>query len=634
MVLLSAQELGKQFGDFILFENFTFTVDSADKIGLIGDNGAGKTTLFSMLRNPRFGESPTELGMIARSKELRVGYMEQHACSRLERTLYEEVEDVFEPLRAMEREMARVNEMLHVVSVSDLIARQHELTEQFEGLGGLYFRNRVRAALTGLGFDEAAFEQPVSTLSGGQKSKAAMARLLLSDTNLLLLDEPTNHLDIASVEWLEEFLRGYNGAMMVISHDRFFLDRVTNRTFEIAHKKLYQTGGNYSVHKALRDKNREVAEKHYKTAKREIQRREETIARFRQFNREKSIKQAESKQKALDKFIETVEIPDKEADAIRFDFSARTGSGNDVLMAERLAMGFGERQLFADVTFTVYRGERIFLIGPNGCGKTTLLKILNDRLMPRRGQVRLGARVKPGYYDQTQADLTPRNTVIEEVWSVYPELNETALRSALAAFLFKGKDVYKMIYELSGGERARVLLLKLMLRQDNLLLLDEPTNHLDIGSQEALEKALGGYDGTIFIVSHDRYFINRLATRVLRLTEDGVVSIPGNYDAYLEKYRETPVENAEKPEKENTYLQRKELASERRKLTTRLNRAEAAIAAAEAEIAALHQRLADPAVTADYEKVLELTAAMERRQRELDGLLEEWEILAAQKEEQ
>ncbi len=626
MSLLAAHQLSKYFGERCLFDGLTFDVDDRDRIGLVGANGTGKTTLFRILT----GEETTDGGTLVFSQKTRLGYLEQHACSTPGRTLWDEVESVFAPVMEMERTLRDINNRLAGPENGDLalIEQQHLLQERFEAAGGLYYKGRVRSTLLGLGFDEAAFHQPVSSLSGGQRSKAAMGRLLLSDSNLLLLDEPTNHLDIPSVEWLEEFLRSYPGAFLVISHDRYFLDRVTNRTMELEHQRLYCTAGNYSLHKQNRERDREIAEKHFKTASREIKKLEENIALLKQWNREKSIRAAESREKRLEKMKERLETPEEESDTIRFDFTASATSGNEVILAEDLAMGFENRPLFRGVDFLVRRGERVFLLGPNGCGKTTLLRILCGQLKPQKGYVQLGAKVSVGYYDQTQAGLDMDKTAIDQIWDAYPDLTQTQLRNALAAFLFRGDDVFKPVSLLSGGERARLLLLKLMLARDNLLLLDEPTNHLDIASREALEDALSGYDGTIFIVSHDRYFINRMADRILRLSNDGCGSYPGKYDDYLEKLSQQtplPAQPEGKKPKENTYKLRKEQESARRKLKTRIQRTEEEIAQAEAAITALNGQLETQEVAADYGRVLEITAQLEEENHRLDTLMEQWE---------
>lgn len=633
MTSLSVQHISKYFGEQRLFDGVTFDIGDRDKVGLVGANGCGKTTLFRILT----GETAPDSGGIIRSKTTRIGYLEQHACSDGDRTLLDEVLLVFAPVMTMENELREITERLAGPDSGDtaLIERQHLLREQFENAGGLTYLSRTRAALLGLGFDEPALSQPVSSLSGGQRSKAAMARLLLSDANLLLLDEPTNHLDIPSVEWLEEFLRTYSGAVVVISHDRYFLDKVTGRTLELSGGRLYQTNGNYSAHRHARDKDREVTEKHFKTASRDIKKLEDNIALLKQWNREKSIRAAESREKRLERMKAALEIPEAEADTIHFDFTAAMTSGNEVLVTDSLKMGFENRLLFDNVSFQVRRGERVFLLGPNGCGKTTLLRILNGQLAPLKGTVRLGAKVSIGYYDQTQERLDMKKSALEQLSDAYPALSGTELRCALAAFLFRGDDVFKPASLLSGGERARLLLLSLMLARDNLLLLDEPTNHLDIASREALEDALSGYDGTLFIVSHDRYFINRMATRVLRLTEDGCASIDGNYDDYAERFSvpaHPETAPAEKPARENTYKLRKEQESLRRKTAARVRRAEEAVAALEEETASLHAQLEQPEVAADYERLLAVTAELDETQTRLEQQMAEWEAALSEME--
>ena len=529
MIVLAAHHVGKHFGERVLFDNVSFDIQEHEKVGLVGSNGCGKTTLFRML----VGEESVDEGDVVTARDTRLGYAEQHACADSQRTLWDEVESVFAPVMAVERELQEVTRQLEAVAMPELIERQHTLQEQLERMGGLYYRSRVKATLLGLGFDEAAFSQPVSTLSGGQRSKAAMGKLLLSDSNLLLLDEPTNHLDIPSVEWLEDFLRTYTGAVVVISHDRYFLDKVTTRTLELTHGRMVETRGNYTAHRENRKREQEIAEHHYKSATRRIQHVEDSITKLKQFNREKSIRAAESKEKMLERLKADLEIPDSEEQTIQFDFTARTTSGNEVLDVQELAMGFENRPLFHDVNFKLWKGQRVFLLGPNGCGKSTLLKIINRRLRPQHGLVRMGAKVSVGYYDQTQQELDTTKTAIEAMWDAYPMLTQTELRNAMAAFLFRGEDVFQPIAVLSGGERARLLLLKLMLARDNLLLLDEPTNHLDIASREALEDALSGYDGTLLIVSHDRYFISRIATGILEFSGDTVRQYAMNYEEYL-----------------------------------------------------------------------------------------------------
>ncbi len=632
MTAISVQALTKYFGERCLFSNVTFDVNEQDRVGFIGSNGCGKTTLFRML----IGSETADGGQVIRSKDTRFGYMEQHTCSDRDITLYDEVEKVFEPVKQAERELAAIDAQVEAGKTDEAtLLQQQALRERFQEMGGLYYKNRVRATLLGLGFTPEALDLPVTALSGGQRSKAAMAKLLLSDANCLLLDEPTNHLDVAAVEWLEEFLRGYTGAAIIISHDRYFLDKVTTRTIELANGKLYASNGNYTAHKAWRQTQREIEEKHYKTAMQEIERIEENIALLKQWNREKSVRTAESKEKAVERLRRDLVTPEHMEQTIRFDFSAAEVGGNEVLTVGELAKSFDHLTLFRDVAFGLRRGERVFLLGPNGCGKTTLLKILNGVLQADDGFVRLGSKVTVGYYDQVQENLDNRKTALEELSDAFPRMDNGALRSALAAFLFRGDDVFKPISTLSGGEKARLLLLKLMLSRHNLLLLDEPTNHLDITSREALEQALEGYTGTVLAVSHDRYFINRMADRILHLGADSCASYTGNYDAYALacKAAATPATatTAAAP-KQNTYLQQKEQASQRRKMQTQLTRTEQAIAQLEQEIAELEETLASPDTAADYEQLMALTENLHAKQQELDEKMLIWAEVSEQLE--
>ncbi len=624
MARLAAQRISKYFGARALFTDLSFEIGDGDKIGLVGDNGCGKTTLLRIL----MGEERADGGEVVRYRDTAIGYMEQHTCREESRTLWDEVESVVAPVMAMERELAALDAAIEGSEpTADQLDRQHRLREQFEAAGGLYYKSRVRATLLGLGFPESAFSTPVGVLSGGQRSKAAMGRLLLAQTNLLLLDEPTNHLDIPSVEWLEEYLRGYNGALVVISHDRYFLDRVTTRTMELKGGRLYVTDGSYSVHKERREKDREIEEKHYKTAMQEIRRIEENITLLKQWNREKSIRAAESREKRVERLKQDLVAPEQENKTIRFAFTAAQGSGNEVLTAGGLRMGFDGAELFRDASLQLFRGERVFLLGPNGCGKTTLLKILADRLAPLAGFVRLGAKVTVGYYDQVQQGLDVHKTALQELWDAYPRKTETEIRSAMAAFLLRGDDVYKTIGVMSGGERARLLLLKLMLAGDNLLLLDEPTNHLDIASREALEEALADYDGTILAVSHDRYFINRMASRVVQFTPDGLLPGGNNYDAYTAAREQAAAKpkTEKKPPKENDYKLRKERESTIRRLQTAVRRAEERVGELETEIETVNAALNDPAVAADYARLTELTERLTECNRLLDDTMEQWE---------
>ena len=625
MAYLHAYNLNVSFGDRVLFDGVSFEVGEHDRVGLIGVNGAGKTTLFRLIT----GELEPTAGEAFVSKQARVGYLEQHACADSARSIYDEMLSVFADVMQVERELSETTHLLEAGEgdLNALINRQQDLNDRFERMGGLTYRSRTRAALMGLGFPEKDFDQPCGNLSGGQKSKLSLGKLLLSGANLLLLDEPTNHLDIESVEWLEGFLRDFTGAALIISHDRYFLDRVTNRTMELEHGHVKLFKGNYTAYQQFKKQEREVQRKHYENSMREMKRIEGIIAQQRQWNREKNIRTAESKEKMLERMKAELEIPESELDSLRFAFQPRMVSGNDVILASGLAKSFEEKKLFANVELHVRRGDRAFLLGPNGCGKTTLLRVLLGRTPADQGRFTFGTNVQIGYFDQGLAGLHPEKTVLDEIWDTYPAMTQTQVRSALAAFLFQGEDVYKQVQTLSGGEKARTALLKLMLSGANLLLLDEPTNHLDISSREALEDALSGYEGTMLIISHDRYFINKLANRVLHLTHDGVKEYLGGYDDYVQALDNQPRPGkvaAEKP-KQNDYKLRKERESERRKLMGRISRCEQEIAAIDEETAALNAQLEQPQVAADYAKVLELTQQLAALHEKQEALYAEWE---------
>lgn len=638
MPLLSAHSLAKHFGERTLFEHVSFDVEERSRMALVGENGCGKTTLFHILT----GEQAPDEGQVVKHKDARIGYMQQHMSTSAARTLFEEVEEVFAEQREAEKELEKINAQLldsaHLGETA-LIERQAQLREQLEKNGGLYYKSRVRSTLLGLGFSEDDLTRTMDTFSGGQRSKAAMARLLLSSANLLLLDEPTNHLDIQSVEWLEGFLSDYRGAFIVISHDRYFLDRVTNRTIELCAGRLYTTNGNYSAHREKRQQDREIQQKHYSNARREIKRIEDNIALLKQWNREKSIRAAESREKRVERLKAELTVPESELSMIRFDFTAAQTSGSEVIEAGELAKSF-HKPLFQNVELHIRRGERVFLYGENGCGKTTLLKIINGMLQPDKGFIRLGAKVSIGYYDQTQSALCDDKMAIDELWDTYPQMTQTEIRSAMAAFLFRGDDVFKPVGLLSGGERARLLLLKLMLAKNNLLLLDEPTNHLDIASREALEKALDGYDGTMLIVSHDRYFINRMATRMLRMTENGLQSVEGNYDALAERInrekQKEEIASADRsaPSKKESGRQTRETAAMRRRISAELRQLEQQITEEETAAAQAQERLNLPETAADYQRILELTEELERHRSAVDVLMARWEDLQLQLEQQ
>lgn len=633
MALLSTSNLKKAFGAEDLFSGVSFEIQSGDRIGLVGVNGSGKTTLFKMLT----GELSNDGGEIHLSRDAVIGYMEQHVCKDLEQTAYAEVLNVFSPLLAIEQELEQINTALlgRPQNQTQLIERQMLLNDRFLREGGLTCRARARSALLGLGFGDEQAALPVGALSGGQKAKLQLAKLLLSGANLLLLDEPTNHLDIASVEWLEDFLKGYAGAFLVISHDRYFLDRVTTRTFELANRRLTCYKGNYTTYLGQKEENDLTAERKYENTKREINRLQNVVTQQRQWNRERNIRMAESKMKVIERLESTLVKPDVQEESIRFRFTPSQRGGNDVLTAEGLALSFDGAPLFQNVDLEIHRGERVFLIGPNGCGKTSLLKTLLSRYTPDRGEIRFGAGIDVGYYDQIQEDLHPEKTVLDEIWDSYPAMTQTEVRNALAIFLFQDDDVFKLVATLSGGERARVLLLRLMLSRANFLLLDEPTNHLDIGSCEALENALQNYEGTLLIVSHDRYLINKLADRVYCLEKDGATEYIGNYDAYLEQTHEAAKEpqTEQAPPKENQYRQRKEQEAKLRKTRAAVKRAEQEMERLEQEMQQVEQNLHAPEISADYEQVLRLTQQLAQLKEKSDAVFTTWSELSEQLEQ-
>ena len=627
MAILDVQNLTLSFGERTLFEGVSFDVKEREKVGLIGCNGAGKTSLFRIIT----GEYEPTQGNCFISKNTKVGYMEQHTCSE-NKTVYNELISVFDDLIEIEKELDEIAHNLTngIGNQEKNIERQDYLTNVFNRDGGLTYKSLTRSALIGLGFSEKDFDMPTSKLSGGQKSKLILAKLLLSKADFLLLDEPTNHLDLNALEWLEGFLKDFSGACLIISHDRYFLDKLTNKTIEIENGKCRSYMGNYSVFLKKKEAEQKAIEDKYENDMKEIERIEGIIVQQRQWNREKSIKKAESEEKRLEKLKEQLVIPDSKVERIRFDFTPKFISGEEVLNVGELKKSFGDKKIFENATFSIRRNERVFLLGENGCGKTTLLKILMKDYSADGGFFKFGANVFTGYFDQVQAKLDLSKTVIEEIWSSFPAMTETAVRSALAAFLFKGEDVFKNLSECSGGERARVALLKLMLGKFNFLLLDEPTNHLDAFSREELENTLLDYSGTMLIVSHDRYFINKLATRILELGKDGITEYLGNYDEYIERKNalaSPQIAEKAKPEKKpNEYQLKKERQSALRKAKTRLAKCESEIEEAELETAEIEEKMQ----SASYEELMELTNRLDELTKLKDELYSEWETLSEQ----
>lgn len=626
MSVLTAQNLTFGFLDGVLFKGAAFKVEETDRVGLIGANGCGKTSLFRLITGKY---SPSE-GGIVRGKDVRVGYMEQYLECDDNQTLYSEALTVFNDVMEMEAELEKVTLALMNDSNIDLINRQLRLTEEIERRDGLVYKAKTKSALLGLGFSEEDLDLKVSSLSGGQRSKLSLCKLLLSDANLLLLDEPTNNLDIDAVNWLEDFLLKYKGAFIVVSHDRYFLDKVTTSTMEIAHGKLTLTKGNYTVFQKLKAERELAIEREYEKTITEIKRIEGIIEQQKRFNQERNYITIASKEKQIERLKETLVVPEKALKSVNFSFKTDVRTGDEVLSVQNLEKAFPGKELFKNFNLTVYREDKTFLLGPNGCGKSTFLKIINKEVMPDNGVFKLGSNVKIGYFDQNIDKLHSEKTVLDEVWDMYRFMTETEIRSSLAMFLFRGEDVFKKVSLLSGGERAKISLLKIMLSKPNFLILDEPTNHLDIISREVLESALTDFNGTLLVVSHDRYFINKLATKVVHLTHDGAVNIDGNYDTYLEfrdNKKMTEKVTVEKKPTVNEYKLKKEKASLERKRKTRITKLESEITEKEKEIQETEAILSLPETTANYEELLKVTEQLNNLKTELDNMYEEWETL-------
>ena len=637
MPALSVRNLTMTFIERNLFTDVSFDVEERDKVGFIGANGVGKTTLFKILN----GEISPVSGTVTFSKNVRPGYMEQHACNNPRADVYHELLSVFDRLSDMETEISALAHQIDNKSgnLDELVERQTMLIEQFERAGGLTYKSRTRSALLGLGFSENDFTMPVGNLSGGQRSKLCLAKLLLSQSNMLLLDEPTNHLDIDAIAWLEGFLRDFKGAMIIISHDRYFLDNVTNKTIELEHNRAMVYKGSYSEFVKKKESVNESLKNKYEHDLKEIKRIEGIVEQQKRWGQAHNFITAASKQKEADRIKDGLVAPESELETMRMHFEPRCESGNDVLICKNLAKSFDDKQLFKNVDIHIRKGERVFIIGGNGCGKTTLFRILTGKTPMNSGEYDYGANVEIGYFDQMQQNLDLSKTALDEVWDTFPNMTQTEVRSALASFLFKGDEVFKPLSKMSGGERSRVSLLKLMLKGSNFLLLDEPTNLLDASSREELEKTLLDYSGTMLIVSHDRYFINKIADRILLLTNNGVKEYLGNYDYYLErttaeKSGAVPTENKkDKKEKtQNDYFLQKQKQSEERKRQTKLKKAEAEIERLDEEIAKTQELLSSEEVAADYEKLMELSKLLEDLQKQQEEQYEIWEELESMAE--
>lgn len=632
MIVLSGNDISVSFGGETLFHDVNFRLEENGRAGLVGVNGCGKTTLMHVIN----GRQEAETGGISKAAGIKLGCMEQYVIRDDNITLYDEVLEIFRPLIDAENELADIAVAIDTGDHSEqTLSRQMQLQERFEREGGLTYKSMTCSALAGLGFSEDDFNKPISVMSGGQKSKAQLAKLLLSGSNILLLDEPTNHLDITACEWLEKFLTEYKGAYIVISHDRYFLDKVTDTTFEMENRTLREYKGNYTRYLELKAEAREAQQRVYDRTVKEINRIEGIVEQQKRWGQEHNFITAASKQKQADRLKETLEKPEDLPEAIKFTFRAKEGGANDVLIAKDLSKSFDGTAVFTNAELDIKKNTTTFILGENGCGKTTLLKILTGEYQADSGEYKFGNNIQFGYYDQAQTDLDPSKTVIDEVWDRYPKMTQTQVRSALAQFLFKGDDVFKNVGKLSGGEKARVSLLKLMLSKANMLLLDEPTNHLDIHSREALENALARYGGTLLIVSHDRYLINKLADRIVWLGKTGTVNIDGNYDRYIElkeakAQSEQAVQVKAAEGKKNDYKERKERESTLRKLSGALKRCEQAIDEIGLKTAELAQQMSQPEIATDYEKTSALAQEIEALKEKEEALTAEWMELSEQ----
>ena len=636
MIVLSCNNLNKSFGIDSILENVNFTVNENDKIGIIGVNGTGKTTLFKVIS----GIYGYDSGDIYTSKDCEIGYLEQNTNFHSENTIFEEVLEVFKDvidmekyLRNLEHQIAEESSNANSDKLEKIMNEYSHKLELFADMNGYGYKSEAKGVLKGLGFNDLDMEKPISILSGGEKTRVLLGKLLLKKPTLLLLDEPTNHLDSEAIEWLELFLKQYKGTVILISHDRYFLDQVVNRIFEIHNKKLKTYNGNYSKFIELSAVEKEIEQKKYEDQQKDIKKQEESIERLKAYGREKHLKRARSKEKALDK-VDVLDKPEVYRKKAKIEFNPTVTSGNDVLQIRDVSMGYGDRILFKDLNLDIYRGEKVALIGANGIGKSTLFKIIMNELTPISGNIKFGTNVNVSYFHQEQKTLNLKNTIIDEIWDNNPHLTQTSIRNMLGSFLFEGEEVFKQISTLSGGERARVAILKLILSNANFLLLDEPTNHLDIDSKEVLEEALSGYTGTIFTISHDRYFLNTVVDKVLVLDADGITEYLGNYDYYIDKKKQAQdlsfVE--EKEEKTKTQIKdekRKEREQRELEKKNRIKRqnVEKEIEETELKIEELDMLLCKEEVYSNPERSKEVSQDKINLEDKLATLYDEWEAL-------
>ncbi|MCJ7856469.1 ABC-F type ribosomal protection protein [Lachnospiraceae bacterium NSJ-143] len=633
-MILSLSGVSKSYGTDAILEKISFNIEEKEKAAVVGVNGAGKTTLFKIIT----GENTCDSGEVYIKKDISMGYLKQNSVPDTSKTIYTEMLSVFSGVIQTENELRQMEHDMSSLCGTELdehMKKYSNLQYQFEMMDGYSYKSRIKGVLKGLGFNEGDFDRPVSSLSGGQKTRVYLGSLLLSNPDILLLDEPTNHLDIESIGWLEDFLKGYSGAVLIISHDRYFLDKIVTKTIEIENKKSHVYDGNYSFYAKTKETNRQIEQHHYTQQQREIKRQEEVIAKLKSFNREKSVKRAESRQKQLEK-IELVQKPENLPEKMRLKLTPKITSGNDVLHAEGLSKSFDSRTLFENLDIDIKRGEKTAIVGPNGIGKSTLLKILLGKAEKSSGDIRLGTNVHIGYYDQEQHNFDESKTIFQEISDTYPDMTNGEIRNILAAFVFEGDDVFKVISSLSGGEKGRVSLAKIMLSKANFLILDEPTNHLDIFSKEILESAINNYEGTVLYVSHDRYFINKTAGKILELSRNGVKEYLGNYDYYIEKktlaqreellFGSKEQQDFEKPVSESklSYQAQKEQQAKERKLKNQIKRLEEEIEKTEEKISFLESQLLLDEIATNADKARELFDEKTSAEEYLNTLYNQW----------
>ena len=633
-MILSCNNISKSFGTDVIIKSCSFNIEDHEKAAIVGINGAGKSTLLKIIT----GIEPADTGLVTLAKDKTLGYLAQQQNLGSDNTIYDELLSVKQYILDMEKELRSIEKRMNTADgdeLENLMKKYSDLNHRFEMENGYAYKSEITGVLKGLGFSEEDFTLNVNTLSGGQKTRVALGRLLLAKPDIILLDEPTNHLDMESIRWLENYLLNYNGAVLIVAHDRYFLDKIVSKIIELDNGAATVFSGNYTDYAAKKAILRNMKLKEYLNQQREIKHQEDVITKLKQFNREKSIKRAESREKMLDK-IEIVDKPQELNDKMNIKLEPNVVSGNDVLTISGLSKSFDDVTLFDNIDIEIKRGERVALIGNNGTGKTTILKLINGIIEPDSGSIYLGAKVNIGYYDQEHHVLDPDKTIFDEIRDAYPDLNNTQIRNTLAAFLFTNEDVFKYIRDLSGGEKGRVSLAKLMLSNANFLILDEPTNHLDIVSKEILENALNNYTGTVLFVSHDRYFINAAATRIIELSNKTVVNYIGNYDYYLEKrdilsakpintVSSADIEHAKKAaDSKASWQEEKVKQAQLKKIKNELKRTEERIANIEERIDKLDNMYADPAISSDTAKLMEIHTEKEELSKELDKLYDRW----------